>query len=169
MNDDRYVWLIVRRRRFLHRLHSGNDATPAPIMPQRSIFHCGPSFLARDDGDSERNALRDLAWRGFSNENRKEVYRGVAFATEFLSSRRTSQRHVQLRAHHFATSRAQHDNAAGSTSATCRYDDIWPPQCSAQMRLCSSSRAIMTATRGRARLVECRVQLRYRIRASFEG
>lgn len=166
MNDDRYVWLVVRRRRFLHRLHSGNDATPAPIMPQRSIFLCGPSFLARDDGDSERNALRDLAWRGFSNENRKEVYRGVAFATEFLSSRRSD------------TNNCGHTTSPqAAPNMTMQLDQRAPPadtttigpQCSGQMRLCSRSRAIMTATRGRARLVECRVQLRYRIRASFEG
>ncbi|KAJ8601932.1 hypothetical protein CTAYLR_004441 [Chrysophaeum taylorii] len=80
-----HAWLVVRRS-------VDREIMGMLLKREPSHSHRRPSFLARDHGHQERNALRDLAWRGFSRANRQEVYRGVAFAMEFLSTKRQSRR-----------------------------------------------------------------------------
>lgn len=82
-----HVWLVVWRH-----IERDLDDDKRSLKRQDSHTHRRPSFLARDSGESERDSLRELAWHGFSRHNRQEVYRGVAFAMEFLSTRRHSRR-----------------------------------------------------------------------------
>lgn len=82
-----HVWLVVWRH-----IERDLDDDKRSLKRQQSTNR-RPSFLARESGEeSERDSLRELAWHGFSRHNRQEVYRGVAFAMEFLSTRRHSRR-----------------------------------------------------------------------------
>lgn len=115
-----YVWLVVRRNvRQQRGIDSANQSTTTTTNGSKSaaarrrdeelsLAQRRPSFLARQSGDVERDALHDLAWAGFSRANRQEVYRGVAFAMEFLSTKRLSRRD-QLRNKPFARRRSTED------------------------------------------------------------
>mmetsp|Transcript_17361 Transcript_17361/g.21289 ORF Transcript_17361/g.21289 Transcript_17361/m.21289 type:complete len:706 (+) Transcript_17361:986-3103(+) len=81
-----HVWLVIKRPQHLAR-----RAPTPPNKQQKKQRARRPSFLSSNSNtsdDDSRDALRELAWRGFARRNRQEVYRGVAFAMEFLSTKR---------------------------------------------------------------------------------